>query len=113
MWAVRLGLFLFMRVIRDSHDSRFNRVRDNPKRFFIYWTVQGTCIYNICSHIYMTVVHDKKYLFAQYYVGVVCMSGWSGWVYYFLSHVHVQIKAHVCVYVCVCVRERERERERG
>lgn len=40
-WAVRLGLFLFFRVLKEGHDSRFNRVRDNPTRFFIYWTVQG------------------------------------------------------------------------
>lgn len=40
-WAVRLGLFLFLRVLKEGQDSRFNRVRGNPKRFFIYWTVQG------------------------------------------------------------------------
>ena len=40
-WATRLGLFLVTRVLRDGRDSRFNRVRDNPRRFFIYWTVQG------------------------------------------------------------------------
>ena len=40
-WAVRLGLFLFFRVLKEGHDSRFNRVRGNPTRFFIYWTVQG------------------------------------------------------------------------
>ncbi len=41
MWAIRLGLFLFMRVMKAGQDSRFNRVRDNPKRFFVYWTIQG------------------------------------------------------------------------
>lgn len=41
-WAARLGLFLFLRVMKDGHDRRFNRVRDNPKRFLLYWTIQGT-----------------------------------------------------------------------
>lgn len=41
-WASRLGLFLVTRVLRDGRDSRFNRVRDNPKKFFVYWTVQGS-----------------------------------------------------------------------
>lgn len=40
-WAARLGLFLFFRILKDGKDRRFNRVRDNPKRFFIYWTMQG------------------------------------------------------------------------
>lgn len=45
MWAVRLGLFLLVRVLRSGQDSRFNRVRDNPKIFFIYWTVQGLWVW--------------------------------------------------------------------
>ena len=40
-WASRLGLFLVTRVLRDGRDSRFNRVRDNPRRFFFFWTMQG------------------------------------------------------------------------
>ncbi len=41
-WAARLGLFLFLRVLKDGQDRRFARVRDNPRRFLFYWTVQGT-----------------------------------------------------------------------
>ena len=41
-WAARLGLFLLTRVLRDGQDSRFKRVRDNPRRFFLFWTVQGS-----------------------------------------------------------------------
>ena len=40
-WASRLGLFLVARVLRDGRDRRFNRVRDNPRRFFLFWTMQG------------------------------------------------------------------------
>ena len=52
-WAARLGMFLVTRILRDGHDSRFNRVRDNPKRFFFYWTVQGTLI-DVASILCMT-----------------------------------------------------------
>lgn len=45
-WAARLGIFLFLRVLKDGHDRRFNRVRDNPRRFFMYWTIQGECLLN-------------------------------------------------------------------
>jgi len=40
-WAVRLGLFLFTRIMQAGKDSRFNKVRGNPKVFLLYWTIQG------------------------------------------------------------------------
>ena len=39
-WACRLGTFLFMRVLKDGHDKRFNEVRDNPGKFLVYWSIQ-------------------------------------------------------------------------
>ncbi|CAJ0965149.1 unnamed protein product [Ranitomeya imitator] len=45
VWAVRLGTFLFLRILRDGHDRRFDKVRDNPGMFFVYWTVQGIWIF--------------------------------------------------------------------
>lgn len=40
-WAARLGSFLLFRVLKAGQDSRFNKIRGNPKLFFFYWTVQG------------------------------------------------------------------------
>lgn len=44
-WGVRLGSYLFTRILRDGHDSRFDKVRGNPKVFFIYWTIQGVWVF--------------------------------------------------------------------
>ena len=44
-WAVRLGLFLFTRVLREGGDIRFDNVRDNPPMLFFYWTIQAVWIY--------------------------------------------------------------------
>ena len=44
VWATRLGLFLFHRVMKSGADRRFNKVRDNPRVFFVYWTVQGQAV---------------------------------------------------------------------
>ena len=41
MWAIRLGLFLFLRVMKTGHDSRFKRAKADPKLFLLYWTLQG------------------------------------------------------------------------
>jgi steroid 5-alpha reductase family enzyme len=44
LWAIRLGVYLFYRVLRIGHDERFNEIRKNPLSFFVFWTLQGiTC----------------------------------------------------------------------
>ena len=41
VWAVRLGSFLFRRIRRDGRDGRFDRIKTDPLRFFMTWTLQG------------------------------------------------------------------------
>ena len=41
VWALRLGTFLFRRVKRDGRDSRFDKIKVDPLRFFLTWTLQG------------------------------------------------------------------------
>merc|ERR1712142_118201 len=44
-WGLRLGTFLFMRILKDGHDRRFNNVRDSPGTFFIYWSIQAVWVF--------------------------------------------------------------------
>ncbi len=41
VWALRLGTFLFRRVRRDGRDGRFDRIKTDPLRFFMTWSLQG------------------------------------------------------------------------
>ena len=41
VWAARLGTFLFRRIRRDGRDGRFDRIKTDPLRFFMTWTIQG------------------------------------------------------------------------
>ena len=41
VWALRLGSFLFRRVRRVGQDARFDRIKADPVRFFMAWTLQG------------------------------------------------------------------------
>jgi steroid 5-alpha reductase family enzyme len=52
-WAARLGSFLVRRVFSTGHDSRFDGVRDNPSRFFIYWTMQAVWVWVTSLPVYM------------------------------------------------------------
>ncbi|KAG8191648.1 hypothetical protein JTE90_016441 [Oedothorax gibbosus] len=44
-WAVRLGTFLFIRVLKSGKDRRFDKARDNPPLFFVYWAMQGVWVF--------------------------------------------------------------------
>ncbi|WP_299080958.1 DUF1295 domain-containing protein [uncultured Paraglaciecola sp.] len=41
VWAARLGSFLFLRVVKQGSDSRFDEIKHNFWRFSITWTLQG------------------------------------------------------------------------
>ena len=41
VWAARLGSFLFARIRQDGSDSRFDKIKPNPLRFFVTWSLQG------------------------------------------------------------------------
>lgn len=47
-WALRLGLFLFTRVLRVGKDSRFDGVKERPLAFLLFWTVQALWVF-LCS----------------------------------------------------------------
>jgi steroid 5-alpha reductase family enzyme len=41
IWAVRLGSFLFIRVIKRGKDARFDELKTSFPRFLMTWTLQG------------------------------------------------------------------------
>ncbi|QFU77460.1 DUF1295 domain-containing protein [Halioglobus maricola] len=41
IWASRLGAFLFARIHKDGADDRFDKIKPNPVRFFMTWSLQG------------------------------------------------------------------------
>lgn len=41
VWAVRLGSFLFKRILKEGKDGRFDELKPNFLRFLTVWTLQG------------------------------------------------------------------------
>lgn len=41
VWAVRLGTFLFRRILAAGEDRRFREAKKSFARFLLYWTMQG------------------------------------------------------------------------
>lgn len=45
IWALRLGSFLFIRVKKAGHDSRFKSIKPDFLQFLMTWTLQGLWIF--------------------------------------------------------------------
>lgn len=61
VWAGRLGTFLLQRVLHDDGDRRFDKVRSNPRIFFVYWSVQALWVFLTALPTYMILsVDDVK-----------------------------------------------------
>jgi len=48
IWAIRLGFFLFTRVMQSKKDGRFDSIKPSFVRFFIAWNVQGIWVFLGC-----------------------------------------------------------------
>jgi steroid 5-alpha reductase family enzyme len=44
VWAVRLGAYLFRRIMRIKVDHRFDEMRDRPLRFARFWLLQAITV---------------------------------------------------------------------
>ena len=71
VWAVRLGLFLFNRIVKDGEDKRFRNIKPNFTRFFMTWTLQGTLV-SMCLLCVLTALSSPNGIIHSYlfYVGL-------------------------------------------
>ena len=44
IWGLRLGTFLVVRINWYGRDPRFDKVLTQPRKFFIYWMLQGVWV---------------------------------------------------------------------
>ena len=47
LWALRLGIFLFIRIRKIKKDRRFDGIRENFLKFFQFWLFQGITVWII------------------------------------------------------------------
>jgi steroid 5-alpha reductase family enzyme len=45
VWALRLGSFLFARILREGADRRFDALKQDALRFLMAWTLQGLWVF--------------------------------------------------------------------
>lgn len=95
-WAVRLGSFLLLRILKDGRDRRFDKVRTNPRAFFIFWAVQALWILVTALPVYIINSKDVSSATNQAPtnstsstpairkpIGLREVAGWSLWIFGF------------------------------
>lgn len=60
VWATRLGTYLFRRVRRDGGDGRFDRIKADPVRFAMAWTVQGLWVCFTVACALAVITGDRR-----------------------------------------------------
>ena len=71
IWAVRLGSFLFLRIRQDGSDSRFDKIKPNPMRFLVAWTLQGLWVlFTLAAALVVMTSEQVKPLGVIGFVGI-------------------------------------------
>ncbi|CAK8683915.1 unnamed protein product [Clavelina lepadiformis] len=71
IWALRLGGFLFYRVLLAGGDHRFDKVKTKPVTFFIYWMIQGVWVYvTVLPTLLLNNKKNYSQLSLQDYLGI-------------------------------------------
>ena len=75
IWAVRLGTFLFKRVLKAGKDGRFDELKPNFLRFLSVWTLQGLWVtFTMAAALVAITSSEKKPL------GVFAIVGFLVWL---------------------------------
>lgn len=71
IWCIRLGSMLFARVHRQGGDSRFDKIKTDPARFFGAWTLQAVWVVITLASALVVFTSNKPLEFgALFFVGL-------------------------------------------
>ena len=59
IWSLRLGLFLFRRILEDGRDSRFTKPKQSFFHFLQYWTGQAMWVSFTCIGVYVAMISQE------------------------------------------------------
>lgn len=82
IWAVRLGSFLFNRILQDGKDDRFDKIKPNFLRFLNVWTLQAIWVTLTASAALIAITSSERKA-----LGIFAIVGTIIWVIGFLFEV--------------------------
>lgn len=87
VWALRLGTFLFARILKDGADNRFDDIKPNPIRFFTAWTIQGLWVFLTSAAVTVALVSLTIVDFDSTYTMTSLVVGGAFWIIGFVLEV--------------------------
>jgi len=58
IWALRLGVFLFIRVLNKGEDSRFNEAKNSFSKLFMWFTISGLWVFLTTANAFTLVLNN-------------------------------------------------------
>lgn len=72
IWALRLGTFLFRRILKEGKDGRFDDLKPNFLRFLIVWSLQGLWVtFTLAAALVIITTSVKKPVGAFAFIGLI------------------------------------------
>jgi len=78
VWLVRLGTFLYLRILRDGRDERFTEMKKVPLRFMGAWTIQSLWVVMVQMPVILITRVPDSATPASYAVNGFLMLVWIG-----------------------------------
>lgn len=82
IWAFRLGSFLFIRVLKDGADNRFDDIKPDFLRFLATWTLQGLWVVVAAAPALTAIASEKPVSLSP-----LAWAGMGIWLFGFLFEV--------------------------
>ena len=73
VWAVRLGAYLFRRILRMKVDHRFDEMRDKPLRFARFWFLQAITVAVVMLPVSYLLDSDNPPGFGPWAIAGACV----------------------------------------
>ncbi|MFX1508247.1 MAG: DUF1295 domain-containing protein [Promethearchaeota archaeon] len=74
IWALRLGIFLFRRIMREGEDKRFKEIKQSASRFLLTWTIQGLWVSFTLAAALAAITVERRTVFGL--IGLVGVLVW-------------------------------------
>jgi len=82
VWSLRLSIFLYLRISKSGHDSRFDNIKNRPLRFFMAWTIQGLWVLLTAAAALAVITGGVRVP-----LGAVGIAGIAVWAFGFLVEI--------------------------
>mgnify|MGYP001170459395 CR=1 FL=1 len=58
IWTLRLGLFLFTRILRAGEDKRFREIKNSFSKFLLAWTISGLWVFLTSANALTAIINN-------------------------------------------------------